>query len=131
MAGIFLVLGVGIVIAVIVSVGEYCVQLKHDRKKAKNRVSLTAVKSVKVIIGALLSEKQLEFYQHKMFFTYIYCMSYFQKVPEESASAKPLCDGNSTGHIPDSCSDMTSSHPADEGFPSPKSYRQSKQTSIF
>ena len=35
-------LGVGIVIAVIVSVGEYCVQLKHDRKKAKNRVSLMA-----------------------------------------------------------------------------------------
>ena len=56
MAGIFLVLGVGIVIAVIVSVGEYCVQLKHDRKKAKNRVSLTVVKSANVIIEELSSE---------------------------------------------------------------------------
>ncbi len=54
-----------------------------------------------------------------------------QKVPEESASARPLCDGNSTScHLPD-VSEMASSQPADEGFPSPKSYRQSKQTSIF
>ena len=38
MAGIFILLGVGVIIAVAVSVGEYCVQLKRDRKKAKNRV---------------------------------------------------------------------------------------------
>ena len=46
-------LGVGIVIAVM---GEYCVQLRHDRKKAKNRVSLTVVKSATVIIEELSSE---------------------------------------------------------------------------
>ena len=87
MAGIFLVLGVGIVIAVIVSVGEYCVQLKHDRKKAKNRVSLTAVKSVKVIIRALLSEEQLEFYQHKNDFH----IQLLHVVFSESTRRKCLC----------------------------------------
>ena len=46
-------LGVGIVIAVIVSVSEYCVQLKHDRKKAKNRVSFSSVECAKVIIEEL------------------------------------------------------------------------------
>ncbi len=39
MAGIFILLGIGVIIAVVVSIVEFCLQTRHDRKKAKNRVN--------------------------------------------------------------------------------------------